>query len=534
MIFHRSFLQNLLNKHSVGLILLVLPLLSIAQATKKRDNRKINITLLQINDVYEISPLDSGRSGGLARVATIRKQLQKQNPNTYTLLAGDFISPSAIGTLRYDDKNRISGRQMVSVLNATGVDLVTFGNHEFDNSVEDLQRCIDSSKFQWLSANVKPLYASGHFIKDFRGKREPIPEVYIKKFTDADGTTVSVGFIGLTLETKAGEKYVFYEDYIKRAGKAIDSLKKKKCNIIIALTHLSQSQDSTLAQHYPQLSMIIGGHEHVAWDSTVNGVLIVKADANVKTVYKHFLTHDKYRGVTFIRSELQKITDSIPDDPETKRIVDRWNSKASELVEKQVKSPPCTIVAQLHQTFDGTEASVRTKPTLLTMAIGKAMLKAIPDSLGRAHFALYNSGSVRIDDSLKGAVKIYDLFRVLPFNGNLRVDTLTGSVILRLLDTSVNNPKDGCFLQTDGSIQYDDIAKRWTLAGKPINPADTFYVAISDYLADGLQQKMEFMGTENKRKGKVITDLMTALINYFKTEYPARESGNGKDIIPCY
>ncbi|HXG01695.1 MAG TPA: hypothetical protein VNL69_12945, partial [Bacteroidota bacterium] len=58
----------------------------------------VDVTLLQLNDVYEISPLENGAYGGLARVATIRKHLLRENPNTFTFLAGDFISPSAIGT----------------------------------------------------------------------------------------------------------------------------------------------------------------------------------------------------------------------------------------------------------------------------------------------------------------------------------------------------------------------------------------------------------------------------------------------------
>ncbi|UZQ54315.1 hypothetical protein OOK60_17845 [Trichothermofontia sichuanensis B231] len=91
----------------------------------------IQITLLHLNDIYEITPIEQGQRGGMARVATLRQQLLARNPHTYTLLAGDAFSPSALGTAMVNGE-RLAGRQMVAVMNAIGFDYATFGNHEFD------------------------------------------------------------------------------------------------------------------------------------------------------------------------------------------------------------------------------------------------------------------------------------------------------------------------------------------------------------------------------------------------------------------
>ena len=99
---------------------------------------KVEWIFLQLNDVYEIAPTENGTAGGMARVATIRQKLLNENPNTYTVLSGDFLSPSVIGTLKYEGKG-IKGRQMVDVLNALGLNLACFGNHEFDLDYVDLQ-----------------------------------------------------------------------------------------------------------------------------------------------------------------------------------------------------------------------------------------------------------------------------------------------------------------------------------------------------------------------------------------------------------
>ncbi|CAF4785296.1 unnamed protein product, partial [Rotaria socialis] len=37
-----------------------------------------------------------GTKGGMARVATIRKLLLQENPNTITVVSGDVVSPSAL------------------------------------------------------------------------------------------------------------------------------------------------------------------------------------------------------------------------------------------------------------------------------------------------------------------------------------------------------------------------------------------------------------------------------------------------------
>jgi len=41
--------------------------------------QEIRFTLLQLNDLYEITPINGGKEGGLARVATLRNQLARQN-----------------------------------------------------------------------------------------------------------------------------------------------------------------------------------------------------------------------------------------------------------------------------------------------------------------------------------------------------------------------------------------------------------------------------------------------------------------------
>lgn len=99
----------------------------------KKDDHKIEFTFLQLNDVYEIAPIQGGKFGGMARVETLHQQLLQENKNTLLVMAGDFLNPSLLGTLKVDNE-RVLGKQMIEVINAMKFDVVAFGNHEFDLS----------------------------------------------------------------------------------------------------------------------------------------------------------------------------------------------------------------------------------------------------------------------------------------------------------------------------------------------------------------------------------------------------------------
>ena len=114
-----------MRKLGLSILIAGLFLFSSCSSTQKRaaakDDGKISFTIVQVNDVYEIAPLDGGKSGGMARVATVKKEYLKENPNTFMVMAGDFLSPSVYNSLKYEG-TRIRGKQMVDAMNVAGVD----------------------------------------------------------------------------------------------------------------------------------------------------------------------------------------------------------------------------------------------------------------------------------------------------------------------------------------------------------------------------------------------------------------------------
>ena len=111
--------------------LIILFLFTILFVSCSSDDGKISFTILQLNDVYEISSIQGGKYGGMARVETVHQELVAKNKNTLLVMAGDFLNPSLLGTMKHEGV-RVRGKQMIEVMNAMSFDLVAFGNHEFD------------------------------------------------------------------------------------------------------------------------------------------------------------------------------------------------------------------------------------------------------------------------------------------------------------------------------------------------------------------------------------------------------------------
>ena len=62
------------------------------------------------------------------------------------------------------------------------------------------------------------------------------------------------------------------------------ALQAERVNIIVALTHLTFGEDRALAARFPQIDLIVGGHEHYPITAVENRTLISKAGSDAKFV----------------------------------------------------------------------------------------------------------------------------------------------------------------------------------------------------------------------------------------------------------
>lgn len=458
------------------------------QSRSITDDGQIEVVFLQMNDVYEISPLEGGKVGGLSRVATIKKNLLAQNPNTQCIMAGDFLNPSVIGTLKYEGQ-RIAGRQMVDVMNTMGVDLAVFGNHEFDLSEKDLQKRLTEARFGWIASNV--LHQTTQGLEPFRSgaAQEPIPVSHVLAFTDQDGTQIKIGIIGLTINSNPKNYVTYGTPYIDIAKRLSDSL-QPHCDYIIALTHLNIADDLALSRQVPALRLLMGGHDHDHMYHQVGQSFVAKADANAKTVYVHRLRYNKPQKQLTIQSQLIPVDTAIPMDSVTQQVVDKWMAIADRSF-NELGFDPNEILLDTKEPLDGRESSIRHHETGLTRLITQAVSAAT-----RAEATVLNSGSIRIDDQLSGRITQYDILRTLPFGGKLIEVQLKGSLLQKILEAGHANKGTGGYLFYD-RITFDAGKRVWLINQKPIDLKKTYRIALSDFLLSGQEKNLGFLNHQN-------------------------------------
>jgi len=477
----------------------VLLLLAIGISGFSLPAQKVSFRLLQINDIYETGPLSGGKEGGPARVAAYRKKLEKQNIPLRTVLAGDFVSPSVMNDVLYKGQ-KIKGAQMIDVLNALGVDLVTFGNHEFDLPEAALQKRMNESEFEWISANVFQKTTEGirPFQKERNSEIKPFLPCTTLVFENKNGQNIRVGFLGVTLQSFS-PPYAEIHSFIEAAQKYYDTLKiRDHADIVIALTHLNIEEDRALAEAVPGIKLIIGGHEHQNHFEKVGTVSIAKADANVRSVYLHNFSVKKnksglIKNIRF-KPQLVKITNKMPDDPHTAAVAQKWTDIAYAAFREQGFEPE-QKVASLSTPLDGLEASVRNFPTNLGTMIAAAYQWNAPGAVA----GLLNSGSIRIDDHIQGEINEYDVLRILPFGGQVVSVDMKGSLLMRLLQDGFKNKGSGGFLQTSGIVIREGIGfiVGADAKAKEIQPEEYYLIAMSDFLLTGKEKNMDYLTPEN-------------------------------------
>jgi 2',3'-cyclic-nucleotide 2'-phosphodiesterase (5'-nucleotidase family) len=463
----------------------------ITTTTYGKADGKVEWIFLQLNDVYEISPTENGKAGGMARVATIRQKLLNENPNTYTVLSGDFLSPSVIGTLKYEGKG-IKGRQMVEVMNALGVNLVCFGNHEFDIDYVDLQARMDESKFEWISSNA--FHKEGDNIAPFHrtGSDDFFDEYKILNIKDgASGESAKVGIWSVVLDANKKD-YVYYSDLFERSKNIIDSVLTKEADVIAGVTHVSIETDKELAKQNPSVGLIMGGHEHNNMRHVVGKTIITKADANAKTVYVHRCSYSLKTKQLTVSSELVKIDDSIAEDPTVGAVVKKWENIMVTSFKNQGFDPD-EMIAEVSEPLDGREASIRLTQTNLGQAIAKSMTDAAKKPVDCSFF---NSGSIRIDDQVKGKLTQSDIVRVMPFGGKVVEFDIQGSELKKVLLAGLLSKGRGGYLQWD-KISYDDATKTLKINGTDLDVNKTYHCATNDFLMSGKETNFDFFNEKN-------------------------------------
>jgi 5'-nucleotidase len=439
-------------------LLVFFTLSGLAQTTR--------VTILHVNDVYQFIPVDGGKSGGLARLLTLKKEALKENPNTIFTLGGDTLSPS-VETRTY------KGAQMIDAWNAVGIDYAVFGNHEFDIKTAELLQRMKESKFTWLGANVFDTKANKIFADT--------PPFVIREIGG-----VKIGLIGLLLpetkQTSSMEDSLTVRDFCDTAKELVPKMRAAGANAVVGLTHLFMAQDKKLAG-CAEFDLILGGHEHTLLQSSSNGTPIFKMTADARELGKFSLNFDaKTKRLESIDWEVVPVNGEIAEAEEFKPVFDKYKDLLMKLAE------PVGLTGEV---LDALSLSNRTKETNIGNFVADAYRKA-----AGADVALVNGGSIRADLTYNpGTLTKRDVLSILPFNNPIVKIEISGKTLREVLEHGVarsaadEDNEPGRFPQISGmSFKFDTTrpaGSRVTeilVGGKPLDEKKTYTLATSDFL----------------------------------------------------
>ena len=443
---------------------------------EREEGVEYKLVLLHTNDHHGATLSKDGKYG-LAERATFIKSIREANENVLLLDAGDINTGSALS-------NMFDAEPDILAYNAIGYDAVTFGNHEFDKSLEKLQSQMEKSTFPWVSANITfedgDFLGNPYIIKDFPGFR--------------------VGVIGLTtlrtLTIANPDSSLVFGNEIETAAKYVEILKNQlNCDVIIVLGHLgdvleeeNQITSQKLAETVSGIDIIVDGHAHTKMETplVVNGTYIVSANEWGKVVGMGTLTVKDGVLVGFDWKTEEITTEKYPRDGEIATILAPF--------EKGAESALKEVVLQTTDEFIFGNKLSRKIEIPLGNFVSDAQVAYLESRGVKVDFGFTNGGNIRASLP-KGDVTRENILTVLPFENYVYVVTLKGSDVIDLFNFigSINQGAGG-FAQVSKevsyTITYDETGMNGEISnvlinGKEIDPTATYKIAVNDYLAGG-------------------------------------------------
>ncbi len=479
----------------------------------------VGVTILAINDFHGnlmpppggiriADPNDSTKkiavsAGGAEHMATLVKELRKQQKNTIFVAAGDLIGASPLlSALFHDEPN-------VESLSTMGLAMSAVGNHEFDEGRDELLRMQNGgchadkgcqgphpfagAKFRYLAASTV----------ERRTGATLFPAYEIREF---DG--IPVAFIGLTLKGTAdvvmpsGITGLEFRDEVETVNMLVPQLRERGIEAIVVLIHeggfptgdynectgISGRIVDIVNRFDKAVDVVVSGHTHQAYNCVIDGRLVTSADKYGTLVTKIDLKLDpKTRDVISAHANNMIVrTDIYAKDPEQTALLGPYQELAKPLANRVVG----VITAPLPARSNDAGESV------LGDIIADAHLAATAGGQDGAVIAFTNPGGIRtdIDKHGNGEVTFGELFASQPFGNQLVTLTLSGMQIKALLEQQwrpgtppvILHPSHGFAYAWDSTRLGDRVAPdSLALNGKRVAPDDQLRVTVNNYLADG-------------------------------------------------
>ena len=403
---------------------------------------EVEIAILSVNDMH--ASIDQ-----FPKFATMVDSLRAIYPDLLLFSAGDNRTGNPVN----DQYNPVN-YPMIELMNRTGFNLSTVGNHEWDGNVENLQKDIERAKFPFLCANV--------FIPN-------TIKLDIKPFVAFENQGVKMAVVGM-IEVRHDNIPGAHPDNLKKVSfkPAHDVLPeyqylRNQNDVVILLSHCGLEDDMELAQANPWLDAIIGGHTHtlIEHPSETNGVLVTQSGSHLKnaTLVKIKVKDHKVVEKEAIVLDVNKVR---KEKPEIRQLVNEFND-APTLNE---------AIAVAKTKFENPEE------------LGCMLTDALREVSG-ADFAFQNTGGIRVNYLKKGPITVKDVYSIDPFNNEVVVFQMTGEQVKKFILNSYR--KNGGHPSYVSGMKYtvndDGRSVLINMDGANFSTRNIYKVAMNSYMA---------------------------------------------------
>lgn len=396
-----------------------------------------------------------------ALVARLAGTIQSlRDDRTLLCGTGDNVAP---GVLPLVSRGGIA----LEFFEAVSPTVETFGNHDFDFGPERTAELVRRSPQRWLSANVRQDGAPFADVEPFHV--ESIGDVSVGFFGLTDPTTPSVG---------ASEDELEFLDPIEAARDAVETLRERGVDYVVALSHLGRADERLAAAC--DIDIILGGHVHSERVERVAGTILTRPGSGGNTLLEVDLsTGDVDRHV---------VADGPKDAALESIYRERLADAGLDTVVARVLDP---IVRTDNEAFRGESRVGNFVADAYRWATERAVGTAVPV------VGLQNSGGIRTGPPLAGEITAADLIGLVPFDEPLVVTELSGSELRSVFEEAADTPgfgeSDWWHAHVSGArLVYDhddDRLLEATVDGEQVLEAETYRLAVSEFL---LYTEVEF------------------------------------------
>ena len=477
---------------------------AVAGCTVEREapelvGQDVHLTLIHTSDIhsrlfpYEFVPNRFERDyglqlvnkpfGGIARIATLAKQIRATSNRSLWLDSGDCFQGAPVFNL-------YKGEVEMRALSLAGMDAAVIGNHEFDLGAVNLyEQVANWSQF--------PLLAANYLFDDPTNPDAPSLRDVVQPYAVFDVKGLKVGVIGManwssmtgifeggnSLGIRPISDRTAVEQYVRLLRPSVD--------LVVLVSHLGLDEDEGLTAAEVQdenealplegVDLILGGHLHIV---TNPPKIIPSGDGVHSTVLVHSGAFAKYVGrldlvvrvgddnndpdrrsrITSFTYDNIPVDSRVPDDPAISNLLEPYAVNIARDID----------LGGVFSFISSTAKVIRNDLTGGDSQLGNLVARAMQTFSGvEAEFALTNSLGIRADFET-GKLTNEAMFNVFPFENSITVMYLSGSEIQETLDFVARKSSGrGCRTQAQVAGIWFDMVCRSTTCPDP-DPTDDY------------------------------------------------------------